>query len=115
MSNTQIKADITPSEHRDFVFPETTPELLSRTNNCGICFSGGGTRSMAATMGQLRALHKLGLLAKARYISSVSGGSWALPFIRITKTNLSMTLSSLEIVQTMLSAIIGGKRNGRKV
>tara|TARA_B110000967_G_scaffold193549_1_gene221235 strand:+ start:4098 stop:5699 length:1602 start_codon:yes stop_codon:yes gene_type:complete len=77
MSNTQIKADITPSEHRDFVFPETTPELLSRTNNCGICFSGGGTRSMAATMGQLRALHKLGLLAKARYISSVSGGSWA--------------------------------------
>jgi hypothetical protein len=43
----------------------------------GIAFSGGGTRSAAATIGELRALSALGLLDKARYVAAVSGGSWA--------------------------------------
>ena len=43
----------------------------------GIAFSGGGTRSAAASLGELRALHDLGWLRRARYISSNSGGSWA--------------------------------------
>ena len=42
----------------------------------GIAFSGGGTRSASASLGQLRALHDLGWLRRARYISSNSGGSW---------------------------------------
>ena len=42
----------------------------------GLAFSGGGTRSASATLGQLRALHQLGWLKRARYISSNSGGSW---------------------------------------
>ena len=47
----------------------------------GIAFSGGGTRSASASLGQLRALHDLGWLGKARYISANSGGSWAaVPF-----------------------------------
>ena len=45
--------------------------------NTGVCFSGGGTRAMTATMGQLRALAHLGLIPDIRYISCVSGGSWA--------------------------------------
>ncbi len=43
----------------------------------GIAFSGGGTRSAAASLGELRALHDLGWLRRARYITSNSGGSWA--------------------------------------
>jgi hypothetical protein len=47
----------------------------------GIAFSGGGTRSASASLGQLRALHSLGWLRRARYISANSGGSWAaVPF-----------------------------------
>ncbi|MCP4300045.1 MAG: hypothetical protein GY783_05640, partial [Gammaproteobacteria bacterium] len=42
----------------------------------GIAFTGGGTRSASATLGELRALNDLGWLDRARYISSNSGGSW---------------------------------------
>lgn len=42
----------------------------------GLAFSGGGTRSASASLGQLRALHDLGWLQQARYIASNSGGSW---------------------------------------
>ncbi|HYI08467.1 MAG TPA: hypothetical protein VEK57_05325 [Thermoanaerobaculia bacterium] len=45
--------------------------------NVGVCFSGGGTRALSATMGQLRALLSLNLLSSIDYISCVSGGSWA--------------------------------------
>ncbi|MEX1364559.1 MAG: hypothetical protein AB1Z98_15640, partial [Nannocystaceae bacterium] len=44
--------------------------------NVGVALSGGGSRSASACMGQLRALHALGLLDDVRAISSVSGGSW---------------------------------------
>ena len=49
---------------------------LDERASFGIAFSGGGTRSASATLGQLRALHQLGWLQRARYISSNSGGSW---------------------------------------
>ena len=42
-----------------------------------VCFSGGGTRSMAATVGQLRGLVALGLLDRVGYLSCVSGSTWA--------------------------------------
>jgi hypothetical protein len=48
----------------------------------GIAFSGGGTRSAAATLGQMQALFDLGWLEKADYISAISGGAWgSLPFM----------------------------------
>ena len=59
------------------VFAEQQTALVHRTDNTGVCFSGGGTRAQCATVGQLRALSQLGLLSELRYISSVSGGSWA--------------------------------------
>ncbi len=52
------------------------PRLAQRPS-FGVAFSGGGTRSASATLGQLRALHRLGWLQRTRYISSNSGGSWA--------------------------------------
>lgn len=57
-------------------FPELATPLVDRTSNTGICLSGGGTRAMAAGIGQLRGLRALGLLDKVRYISAVSGGTW---------------------------------------
>jgi hypothetical protein len=42
----------------------------------GIALSGGGYRSAIFSYGILRGLQELGVLAKADYISAVSGGSW---------------------------------------
>jgi hypothetical protein len=56
----------------------TWPEQLAGVQpNVGICFPGGGTRALSATMGQLRGLLSFGGLSNVDYISCVSGGSWA--------------------------------------
>ena len=60
----------------DFEFPERTANLPA-TPNTGVCFSGGGTRALSAALGQLRGLTSLGVMGNVRYISCVSGGSWA--------------------------------------
>jgi hypothetical protein len=61
--------------------PEETPEraqlVTLRTVDLGIAFSGGGTRSASATLGQLRGLEQNGWLSRVRYMTAVSGGSWA--------------------------------------
>ena len=53
------------------------PECQDARPATGICFSGGGTRSYAATIGQLRGLAEVGLLDRIGYVSAVSGGAWA--------------------------------------
>ena len=59
-------------------YPERSlPELMAKPN-VGLCLSGGGTRATCAAMGYMRGLLELGLLERFRYISAVSGGSWAL-------------------------------------
>ena len=65
-----------------FGFPEVSDPFLAvkhiaKRPQTGIAFSGGGTRSASMTLGYLRGLHIAGLMDKARYISCVSGGSWA--------------------------------------
>jgi len=57
-------------EQRDGVLSEPLPQTA-------VCISGGGTRSMAATVGQLRGLVELGLLDRIGYLSCVSGSAWA--------------------------------------
>lgn len=48
----------------------------------GVAFSGGGTRSASATVGQLRALNEMRWLDQAQYVAAVSGGSWTtIPYI----------------------------------
>ncbi|MET3984931.1 hypothetical protein [Streptomyces sp. PvR034] len=42
----------------------------------GICVSGGGIRSAAVTLGALQALREGGVLGRARYLVSVSGGGY---------------------------------------
>ncbi len=55
-----------------------TPEALSRdAAEVGICVSGGGIRSGTATLGALHQLRHHGILGRARYLVSVSGGGYA--------------------------------------
>lgn len=79
-----IAATVTVSQSGQLAFPElTTPRspgidrLLQRTTSNGVAFSGGGTRSQVAVTGQLRALHSLGLIDDIRYMTAVSGATWA--------------------------------------
>lgn len=57
--------------------PDLGVPWLATRPSFGIAFSGGGTRSATATLGQLRALDDLGWLDQARYLTANSGGSWA--------------------------------------
>ena len=65
-----------PGPMPEMADPELAVPWLSDRESFGIAFSGGGTRSASASLGELRALHNLGWLDRARYISSNSGGSW---------------------------------------
>jgi hypothetical protein len=72
---------------------EETPEreklVQLRTFDLGIAFSGGGTRSASATLGQLRGLEQNGWLSRVRYMTAVSGGSWAaVPYTYAQKISL---------------------------
>ena len=58
-------------------FPESTFSEVNSKPNTGIAFSGGGSRSFAASIGYLAGLNKLGLMGNVRYIAGISGGAWA--------------------------------------
>ncbi|PSW21381.1 hypothetical protein C9I98_05450 [Photobacterium sanctipauli] len=65
--------------------------------NIGVAFSGGGTRSACCTLGQLKALHDTGILPKVKYISSVSGGTWAsVPFLFLPANKIGNYFSGVK-------------------
>ncbi len=71
-----------PSSFPELFDSELRVPWITQRSSFGAAFSGGGTRSASATLGQLRALKKLGWLDKLQYISAISGGSWAaVPFV----------------------------------
>lgn len=77
-----VNARVWNTQDSMFEFPEKTDANGSKTDlldrpNTGVCFSGGGTRTAACTIGQLRGLHDIEVIGKIRYISCVSGGAWA--------------------------------------
>jgi hypothetical protein len=87
----------TPRQGSPFVYPEhLTPTVwtdLAKKDDLGLCFSGGGTRAAVAAAGQLRGLQKLGVLERVRYISAVSGGSWAAtPYTYIAESQMEYFL-----------------------
>ena len=87
-----------PSDRHPERFPERqilerfAADPLGDRGLIGVAFSGGGSRAYAAAMGQMRALHELGLLSRTDYISSVSGGSWASTVLTYTDTPLAELL-----------------------
>ncbi len=54
----------------------------SGENWFGIALSGGGIRSATINLGFLRTLHKFGILHRADYLSTVSGGGYCGSFIQ---------------------------------
>lgn len=58
-----------------------TPE---EENWFGIALSGGGIRSATINMGFLKTLNRFGILQKADYLSSVSGGGYTHAYIQTT-------------------------------
>lgn len=65
-------AAVAPVSHQHPIFPGRQAGIKT-----ALCVSGGGFRSLAATLGYFRALHELGLLNNFDMLSSVSGGTWA--------------------------------------
>ena len=59
-----------------FDYPENTLDAVSNKSDFGIALSGGGLAGACFTLGWLRALNLLGILKKAKYISSVSSAAW---------------------------------------
>eukprot|EP00927_Polykrikos_kofoidii_P017513 TRINITY_DN17995_c0_g1_i1.p1 TRINITY_DN17995_c0_g1~~TRINITY_DN17995_c0_g1_i1.p1 ORF type:complete len:460 (-),score=88.91 TRINITY_DN17995_c0_g1_i1:853-2232(-) len=72
-----------------------------REAKVALCFSGGGSRSLSAAMGQYRALEALGVLpGNVDAISSVSGGTWAsAQYMFATRdARTGRTLSSVDLL-----------------
>lgn len=57
--------------------------------NIGFCFSGGGSRALTCAWGQMLGLDTLGIMQKARYVSCVSGGTWASSVYAFLPKNIS--------------------------
>jgi hypothetical protein len=59
------------------VFPEQcTPGLIPAGATVSYALSGGGCRALCTALGMFRYLRSIGKEKAARYVSSVSGGSW---------------------------------------
>jgi hypothetical protein len=56
--------------------PVTMSRLGRESGQLGICVSGGGIRAATVTLGALQSLRRHGILARARYLVSVSGGGY---------------------------------------
>ncbi len=90
----EVKARAWKTMHEACEFPErnygSVTEYLNEKNSFGVAFSGGGTRSASAAIGQLKALETLGWMDRTMYISAVSGGAWAaVPYIYQPRHNVS--------------------------
>ena len=58
-------------------WPEQKIAAIAGRPLTGIAFSGGGSRSYAISLSYIAALHELGLMDNVRYVTGISGGSWA--------------------------------------
>jgi hypothetical protein len=76
------------------VYPKTgdNPTISNSDSskaNLALCFSGGGSRALTCAWGQMLGLKTLNLIDQARYISSVSGGTWASSIYTYLPTHIS--------------------------
>src|SRR5438093_198349 len=82
-------------------------------DDLGIAFSGGGTRSATATLGQLRGLQSNGWLQRVRYISGASGGAWAAIVFTYSKRSLTDLLGTDEQPGSLQVETLEKRANGR--
>ncbi|MBI4887764.1 MAG: patatin-like phospholipase family protein [Acidobacteria bacterium] len=92
-----------------FRVPEDDPAFhlgLESRRDLGVAFSGGGTRSAAATAGELRGLAANHWLPRVRYITGVSGGSWAAVPFTYTDRPLDTFLPPLVAPEALAKAVV---------
>jgi len=64
--------------YKNTILPKKIDEaIVGDKKDIGFCFSGGGPRSFSASIGYIRALYKLNIIKDIKYISCVSGSTWA--------------------------------------
>ncbi len=94
MTNANGESSVAPVSMPEFDRSRYRPDA----HPIGVCFSSGGPLSAAASVGQMRGLHALGLLDQIGAISSVSGGAWFGTVFSYAPTTISDT--------TLLGAVI---------
>jgi hypothetical protein len=93
-------------------FPEDDYLTDPPDQRLGLAFSGGGTRSATATLGQLRGLNRNGWLEHVSYISAVSGGAWAAIPFTYTKRPIDEFLGTYEDPDTLTVDAVKDQPNG---
>lgn len=63
-------------DNDEFIHPENFENTIENKEDIGLALPGGGMRACSTSLGFLRGLHKLNILNRIKYISSVSGSSW---------------------------------------
>ncbi len=74
--------------------PVGGPRWVPTRNRIGICVSGGGIRSASYCLGALQALQERGVLQKAEYLASVSGGGYIAGAMTMMATSEDQSLVS---------------------
>ncbi|MFK7809683.1 MAG: patatin-like phospholipase family protein, partial [Saprospiraceae bacterium] len=69
-------------KRREIVFGESIDQKKLDETRFGIALSGGGIRSATINLGLLKTLNKFGILKKADYLSTVSGGGYTGAYIQ---------------------------------
>lgn len=67
----------TDRDVRDTPWEEDAIVGISGRASNGVCFGGGGNRAFAAAVGTLSGLRDIGALEHTKYVTGVSGSSWA--------------------------------------
>ncbi|HHS95574.1 MAG TPA: hypothetical protein ENJ45_03210, partial [Phaeodactylibacter sp.] len=78
------KEDEELKRRRKAVFGEETDQKKLDATRFGIALSGGGIRSATINLGILKTLSKFGVLKRADYLSTVSGGGYTGAYIQAT-------------------------------
>ena len=84
----------------------------ARSDDLGICCSGGGIRAAAFALGAMQRLERAGLMDRARWLTAVSGGSYAATAWRLLKADDPGRPAADEIV-AWLTEPIPGSSGGR--
>ena len=71
-------------KRRQHLFSEQEDKDLLQQTRFGIALSGGGIRSATINLGFLKTLNKFGILKRADYLSTVSGGGYTAAYIQAT-------------------------------
>jgi len=105
------------------LYPNPIGQSGNQSPVLGICFSGGGTRAMSCALGQISALTTLKdpadstktLMARASFISSVSGGTWgSVPYVYLPEKINGRAVSDADLLiapQSPRALYKGAKRD----